>query len=264
MEQKENKQTLFHESRSDKDIVLQVEHARRTFRSKKGEVKALDDISLKLHKGEILGIVGESGSGKSTLLRHIACLEKLDEGKLILHGKEYTGSRPADICGDMQMIFQNANASFDPHMTIRKSIAETLAGVKKRKEGPEFYDALAARVGLNPGLLDRYPGHLSGGQCQRLAISRALTVEPEILLCDEITSALDVSVQATFVSLLLKLREENNLSILFVTHDLALVASLCDRVMVLRHGKCVEEGNPKEVMRNPSHEYTKLLIDSIL
>lgn len=250
--------------KNEKEIILQVKNAKRTFRSGKGEIKALDDISLNLYKGEILGIVGESGSGKSTLLRHIACLEKLDEGRLLLHGKDYAGSRPADICGEMQMIFQNANASFDPHMTIRKSIAETLYGVKKRKEGKAFYEALAARVGLNAELLDRYPGHLSGGQCQRLAISRALSLEPEILLCDEITSALDVSVQATFVSLLLKLREENNLSILFVTHDLALVSSLCDRVMVLRHGKCVEEGDPKEVMQHPSHEYTKMLIDSIL
>ncbi|HHY29210.1 MAG TPA: ABC transporter ATP-binding protein [Syntrophaceticus sp.] len=224
----------------------------------------LNDISLYLNAGETLGIVGESGSGKSTLLRHIACLDKLNSGSIFLRGQDYTGAKPRQICRDIQMVFQDAVASFDPRMTIRRSLCETL----RLRDGKDNTDAqiklLMSYVGLPEELLDRYPHQLSGGQCQRMALARAISIVPAILLCDEITSALDVSAQAQIVRLLAKLRTKLDLAIIFVSHDLALVSGLCDRIMVFHEGKCVEEGTARQIISTPQAEYTQRLLSSVL
>ncbi|MBP3878799.1 MAG: ABC transporter ATP-binding protein [Lachnospiraceae bacterium] len=264
------------------EIVLGGIQLNKTYRTKERIVRPLQNIDFCLHEGEILGIVGESGSGKSTLLRVIACLEKADSGKLLLHGREYTGSSPSFAGRYMQMIFQDAYASFDPRMKMIDSLREAgrrntrgenskncdAAALRKphRKEGTDDsrITEIVREVGLSEDLLWRRPRELSGGQCQRMSIARALCGGAEILLCDEITSALDVTTQAQVVQLLQRLRRKEKVSILFVSHDLALVGSLCDRIMVMKDGVCVEEGSSGKILGQPENEYTELLLKSLI
>ena len=161
------------------------------------------------------------------------------------------------------MVFQNAAASFNPRRTIRDSIAETVRSLLGRNASVDI-EALSAMVQLPPELMDRYPRQLSGGQCQRLAIARAMAVQPEILLCDEVTSALDVSSQAQILRLLAKLCRESHTSAVFVSHDLAVIRCLCDRVMVMRGGSVVEEGGTAQVIHAPREDYTRRLVASVL
>ena len=246
--------------------MLQVQNLTKRFKRGGNGTDALRGVSLSLFPGEILGIVGESGSGKSTLLRSIARLEKETSGSVILDGGDLKNYKPGDICKSMQMVFQDAEASFDPRMRINASIDENIRNLcalrgadvgNKRRE-------LIEMVGLDPTLGERYPAHLSGGQCQRLAIARALASKPKILLCDEVTSALDVSAQAQIVALLASLRQSLGLSIIFVSHDLALVGSVCDRIVVMHDGEIQEEGPAQQVLDAPEHEYTKALLASVL
>ncbi len=285
------------------EIILGGIQLNKTYKTKERIVRPLQNIDFCLHEGEILGIVGESGSGKSTLLRVIACLEKADSGKLLLHGREYTGSSPSFAGRYMQMIFQDAYASFDPRMKMIDSLREAgrrntrgaagkncdAAALREagrrntRGENSKDCDAAALRkphrrggtddsriteivreVGLSEDLLWRRPRELSGGQCQRMSIARALCGGAEILLCDEITSALDVTTQAQVVQLLQRLRRKEKVSILFVSHDLALVGSLCDRIMVMKDGVCVEEGSSGKILGQPENEYTELLLKSLI
>ncbi len=246
--------------------VLSVRGLYKTFRRKGVAAEAVSGVSFQLLPGEILGIVGESGSGKSTLLRCVACLEKPTAGEIELDGRPAAGKKPSDVCRTVQAVFQDAAGSFDPRMKTGASIDEAVRQLAGLSGGAvkERRNALVRQVGLDPALGDRYPGQLSGGQCQRLAIARALAGEPKVLLCDEATSALDVSAQAQIVGLLARLRAELGLAIVFVSHDLALVGGVCDRIMVMRGGRAVETGPARELLTAPGQDYTRLLLASAL
>lgn len=241
---------------------LEVKNLIISFRTNNGTVKAVRDISFDLEKGETLAIVGESGSGKSTILRQVCGMETPEVGDVRLEGK-------------CQFIFQDAYASFDPRMTIRQSLYESIRNAAKRdgkpaqrgSRVPEYDERILTyleQVGLSEEFLDRFPSRLSGGQCQRMAIARALVGDPEVLLCDEITSALDVTAQREVVELLVRLHDELGFSIIFVSHDLALVHSFCDRILVLKSGEVVNCGDAEAVIQNAEEPYTKQLLDSVL
>ena len=244
------------------ETILEIKNAVRIYKKNGKEIKALDDVNLTLKRSEFLGIVGESGSGKSTMLRHIACLDKLTSGVLFFKGEDYTGSKPQKICKKMQMVFQDPLGSFDPHMKM-SSIFKELYPIMPATDKKAKIEELIIQMGLRRELLDKRPNQISGGQCQRMAIVRALAIEPEILLCDEATSALDVSAQAIIVEHLSKLKDRG-ISMIFVSHDLAVTSSLCDRIMVFKNGKCVEEGETRSVITEPKVEYTRELLSSVL
>lgn len=239
-------------------ILLEGKNLSKNFIDKDKTTNALSHVDFTLNKGEILGVVGESGSGKSTLLRVISGIIQSDEGQLFYKGQEYTGKKPRQTGEFMQIVFQNAKSSFDPRMTMEKSILES---GRKSKDRARMLE-LIKTVGLEEDLLKRKPASLSGGQCQRMSIARALYSEAEIILCDEITSALDVTTQAQVVELLVKLRKNGDFSAIFVSHDIALVSMICDRVMIMRAGKCVEQGEVSKVIGSPQDDYTKELLDS--
>lgn len=243
----------------DSDIILEGKNLNKSYVDKGKKLQALKDVSFFLKNGEILGIVGESGSGKSTLLRLVTCLEKPDSGNLYYKGTEYTGKSPAFAGTFLQMVFQDAQMSFDPRMKMKKAVVEAAKGC-----GHEKLSRILEAVGLDESLLEKKAGSMSGGQCQRMSIARALCSDAGILLCDEITSALDVTTQAQVVALLQQLREKEGVSIIFVSHDIALVSMLCDRIMVMKNGECVEEGETGKVLGNPQHEYTKELLDNLI
>ncbi len=243
--------------------ILEGRNLCKRYRRRGVSVDALSDVSFTLEAGEILGIVGESGSGKSTLLRQISGLETPDSGTLLLDGAPLPAKRTKENYRTIQMIFQDAVGSFQPRRKISASIRETVRNLSVAYEEPDW-QALCAMVQLPLELAERYPRDLSGGQCQRFAIARAMAVHPRILLCDEITSALDVSSQAQILRLLADLHTEKGMSVLFVSHDLAVVRSLCDRVMVMYDGRLVEEGAVADVIQNPQKDYTKKLISSVL
>ncbi len=243
--------------------ILEGRHICRRYHRKGVRVDALSDVSFTLEAGEILGVVGESGSGKSTLLRLISGLETPDSGELLLDGSPLPAKRTKENYRTIQMIFQDAMGSFNPRRKISGSIRETVRNLSDRSAEPDW-QTLCAMVRLPLELAERYPRDLSGGQCQRFAIARAMAVHPRILLCDEITSALDVSSQAQILRLLADLHREKGMSVIFVSHDLAVVRSLCDRVMVLCGGKLVEEGAVADVIHSPREDYTQKLISSVL
>ena len=244
-------------------IVLEGKGLEKRYPSRDASIEALKGVDFQLEDGEILGIAGESGSGKSTLLRLIAGLEPPTAGTLALHGRPLGTRRTKEEYRTMQMIFQNAAASFNPRRTVLDSIAQSVRSLRGRGARVDA-EALSAMVNLSPELLNRYPRQLSGGQCQRFAIARAMAVQPKILLCDEITSALDVSSQAQILRLLLNICRERHTSAIFVSHDLAVVRCLCDRVMILRGGSVVEQGDIGQVIQSPREDYTRRLVESVL
>ncbi len=244
-------------------IILEGKNICKRYRRRDVSVDALSEVSFALNEGEILGVVGESGSGKSTLLRQISGLETPDSGELLLDGKPLPAKRTKEDYRSIQMIFQDAVGSFHPRRKISDSIRETVKNLVGTGVEPDW-QTLCTMVQLSLELAERYPRDLSGGQCQRFAIARAMAVQPRILLCDEITSALDVSSQAQILRLLDQLHRSKNMSLIFVSHDLAVVRSICDRVMVMQNGKLVEEGTAEQIIHAPREEYTKLLISSIL
>ena len=250
------------------DIILKAEHLKKVFISGKKSMTAVDDVSFELQRGECLGIVGESGSGKSTIAKMITHLEPVTGGQIFLDEKNITnakGKELRDIYQDMQMVFQMPMESFDPRRTLGDGIGESLRNMGiSRRETRERVENLLEKCGLEKEFADRYPHQVSGGQCQRAAIARALAVDPEILICDEATSALDVTVQKQILELLIELKEKENLSFLLICHDLARVQALCDKVLVLYHGKTVEYGSPDEIIDHPKMDYTKRLIESVL
>ena len=244
-------------------IILHGNGLSKKYTHRGNTVEALTDVSFTLEEREILGIVGESGSGKSTLLRLISGLEAPDRGEITLDGDPLPSRRTRAEYRQIQMIFQDAVGSFHPRRKISASIREAVRNLLGPYEEPDW-QTLCDMVQLSPELLDRYPRDLSGGQCQRFAIARAMAVHPRILLCDEITSALDVSSQAQILRLLSNLYYEQNMSIIFVSHDLAVVRSICSRVMVMKDGNVVEEGRSDQIIGAPRQEYTKKLISSVL
>ncbi|MFP4655289.1 MAG: ATP-binding cassette domain-containing protein [Methanohalobium sp.] len=235
---------------------------------KKNYVVAVDDISFHINTGETLGIVGESGSGKTTVGRCLLRFNEPDSGNVVFNGidvlklnkRELTKIRPM-----MQMIFQDTDSSLNPRMKIKDCLAEPfkLQGYSKQEiknSVSEFVDL----VGLSPEHLNRYPHELSGGQNQRVALARALALKPEFLVADEITASLDVSVQAQILELVQRLKKLYSLTILFISHDLAVVQRVCDRVAVMKSGEIVEMGDVDEILDNPKHPYTKLLVSEDL
>lgn len=249
--------------------ILKVEALTKTFSGQR-EIAAVNGISFELFPGECLAIIGESGSGKTTAVNMISRLTDVTTGSIFLEGQEIThrkGKQLREVYRQMQMVFQTPTDSFDPRCTLGDGIGESLrnAGLT-RKETQKRVKALLEKCGLPGEFANRYPHQVSGGQCQRAAIARALAIEPKLLICDEATSALDVTVQKEIISLLNELRKQRgkNLSILFICHDISLVQQFCDRVLVMYRGEIVEEGTPDAVIRAPKNDYTKRLIDSVL
>ena len=249
-------------------IILEAEHLTKIFRKKgSAPLKAVDDISFQLKEGETLGIVGESGSGKSTLAKLLTRLTDSTSGTLKYEGKDITmlkGSGLRELYGNIQMVFQDPVSSFDPRRTLGVGIGESLRnrGMKK-EEIQKRVEEVLEQAGLDPRFAARYPHEVSGGQCQRAAIARALAVEPKILICDEATSALDVTIQKQIMELLQELKEQHGLSFIFICHNLALVQMFCDRVLVLYEGRIVESGTTDEIIQSPGEVYTKKLIESV-
>ncbi|MDO4338221.1 MAG: ABC transporter ATP-binding protein [Eubacteriales bacterium] len=250
------------------EVILEAEHLKKVFQTRKDSFTAVDDVSFKLERGECLGIVGESGSGKSTIAKMLTHLTDITGGKVVLFGEDITcvkGRELRKIYQKMQMVFQMPMESFDPRRTLGDGIGESLRNLGMgRKETKKKVEELLITCGLTPEFARRYPHEVSGGQCQRAAIARALAVEPEILICDEATSALDVTVQKQILELLVELKEKKNLSFLFICHDLALVQAFCERVLVLYRGKTMEMGITDEIINYPKTDYTRKLIDSVL
>ena len=238
--------------------ILSGRDLNKEYTSRDRKVRPLQHVDFDLYQGEILGIDGESGSGKSTLLKVISGIEKPDSGRLYHQEKEYTGSGPEKTGRFLQMVFQDAYGSFDPKMNMEKSLKEGTGSDRKE------IIRVIGEVGLSEELLSRRPRHLSGGQCQRMSIARALLSHADVLLCDEITSALDVTTQAQVIKLLMEIRDAENVSIILVSHDLALVSMICDRIMVMKDGIVVEEGKTEDVITRPSDEYTRKLLNSII
>lgn len=250
------------------NTLLEAEHLTKVFAQRgKEPFKAVDDVSFSLQAGETLGIVGESGSGKSTLAKMITRLTDITDGTLKFQGKDITKlkqSQLRDVYGNIQMVFQNPAGSFDPRRTLGDGIGESLRnrGMKKADIAIRVKELLE-QCGLEEELAKRYPHEVSGGQCQRAAIARALAVEPKVLICDEATSSLDVTIQKQIMELLEELKDTHGLSFIFICHNLALVQSFCDKVLVLYDGKVVERGKPDDIINEPKEAYTKKLVDAV-
>ena len=264
-------------TRTEPEVVLEASDLVRTFsggsRLKPRHVSAVDGVSLTLRAGETLGIVGESGCGKSTLARMLVGLEKPDGGTLRYHGDDVTAGRVRDrrlLRRGVQMIFQDPYTSLDPRMTVADLIAEPLAATRTGTAASrrERVAELLELVGLAPSMMSRFPHQFSGGQRQRIGIARALALDPDVLVCDEPVSALDVSVQAQILELLVQLQADARergtaLSYLFISHDLAVVRQISDRVGVMRHGRLLELGPTAQLFAAPRHEYTADLLAAI-
>lgn len=248
--------------------ILDVKDLTKNFYKNKQLFTAVNHISFQLRQGECLGLVGESGCGKSTTVKMLTHLLKPDSGEILLEGTEIQhlkGKALKKLYTEIQMVFQIPQDSFDPRRTLGDSIMESMRNHNvSRKEAQNRLGKLLQQVELPSELADRYPNQVSGGQCQRAAIARALAVNPKILICDEATSALDVTVQAQIIELLKRLQQEMDLSILLISHDLALVQHLCDRVIVMYQGNIVEQGTPDCVINAPENDYTKMLIEAAM
>lgn len=249
--------------------ILTVNDLTKKYIRDKTDFLAVDNISFKLFKGDCLAIVGESGCGKSTTANLITKLTKADSGEILFNNIDITKANRKSlqyIYQKIQMIFQFPQNSFNPHQKLNNAIIEPLInnGMTK-KEAQKQLPYLLNLVGLDLKMINnKYSYELSGGQCQRVAIARAIAIKPEILICDEATSALDVINQKQIVDLLKRLQHQFNLSIILITHDLALVRQICNRVIVMHQGKIIEENTTKQILYNPQQEYTKLLIRSII
>jgi peptide/nickel transport system ATP-binding protein len=270
---------------SSPDILLDVQHLSQQYAlpkpslfAKAGHIQALNDVSFQLAAGKSMGIVGESGSGKSTLARLVMALEKPTQGKVLFKGQDLN-ALPQDALrrarSDFQMVFQDPYGSLDPRQKVLRIVSEPLSSTLNNPSGqalnaqalsPQDLKDRAAQalteVGLRASDLDKYPHEFSGGQRQRIAIARALITRPSLIVADEPVSALDVSVQAQVLNLMMDLQERYGLSYLFVSHDLAVVNLMCDDVLVLQHGQLVEAGSADDIFLRPQHPYTQELLSA--
>jgi peptide/nickel transport system ATP-binding protein len=270
---------------SSPDILLDVQHLSQQYAlpkpslfAKAGHIQALNDVSFQLAAGKSMGVVGESGSGKSTLARLVMALEKPTQGKVMFKGQDLN-ALPQDALrrarSDFQMVFQDPYGSLDPRQKVLRIVSEPLSSTLNNPSGqaliaqalsPQDLKDRAAQalteVGLRASDLDKYPHEFSGGQRQRIAIARALITRPSLIVADEPVSALDVSVQAQVLNLMMDLQERYGLSYLFVSHDLAVVNLMCDDVLVLQHGQLVEAGSADDIFLRPQHPYTQELLSA--
>ncbi|GAB4049225.1 ABC transporter ATP-binding protein [Catellatospora paridis] len=234
-----------------------------------GQIKAVDGVSLDLHKGETLGIVGESGCGKSTLAKLLMNLEKPTSGEVRYQGRDVLRLNPADqrrLRRNIQLVMQDPYTSLNPRMTVGDIVGEPFEihpEVAPKGERRRKVQELLDVVGLNPEHINRYPHQFSGGQRQRIGIARALALKPEVIVCDEPVSALDVSIQAQVMNLLDQLQNEFNLSYIFIAHDLSVVRHIADRVGVMYLGKMVEVGTDDDIYIRPTHPYTQALLSAV-
>lgn len=229
-------------------------------------VKAVDDVSLTIRKGETLGLVGESGSGKTTLGRSILQLEELDTGEIFFEGEELRSLSKKDrraFHQRMQIIFQDPYSSLNPQLTALEQVMEPLSLLFSKVEAQTKAIEMLEKVGLTGHDIHKYPREFSGGQRQRIGIARAVAVEPEFILCDEPISALDVSIQAQIINLLVDLQKQLKLTYLFISHDLSMVRYISDRIAVMYLGQLVEVGPTQRIFDNPQHPYTKKLLSAI-
>ncbi len=253
----------------NKAKLIETKHLFKTFRMKRGVVSAIDDLSLSIYAGETLALVGESGSGKTVLTRILMRLYREDSGEIFFQGKSIKRCSVKDmrkLRADMQCIFQDPHASLNPRMSVGKIISEPLdihqvgSFAKRSQKVLE----LLSLVGLTADHAQCFPHELSGGQCQRVSIARALALRPKLMICDEPTSALDVSIQAQIINLLKKLQKERGLTYLLISHDLTVVKYLSDRIAVMYFGKLVELASSAELYARPLHPYTQTLLSSAL
>ena len=251
------------------ETLLEVRNLKKYFKTPGGMLHAVDDVSFRIQRGRTLGVVGESGCGKSTLGRTLLCLNEPTAGEILFQGtdiaklgkKQMKAVRPK-----MQMIFQDPYSSLNGRMTIRQLIAEPLIVnklCKKRQEVDNRVDEIMEIVGLAPRLAAAYPHELDGGRRQRIGIARTLILNPEFVVCDEPVSALDVSIQAQILNLLMDLQEDRNLTYIFITHDLGVVSEICDKIIVMYAGKVVEEGMSRQIFYERCHPYTEGLLASV-
>lgn len=238
-------------------------------RTKKKTFRALDRVSFSLAEDEVLGIVGESGSGKSTLSEIAGGLLAPTHGSVFYQGRDISlmqGDEKRAFRRSVQFIFQSPRESMNPYFTIKSVLSEPLKinyPKMNRTEMDKRISAMLERVGMDPDSTLMYrPSHFSGGQLQRIAIARSLLLSPRILICDECTSSLDVSLQAQILNLLVSIRKETGLSMIFISHDISVVRWISDRIMVLKDGVCVEEGRSDEVISSPKEPYTRLLVET--
>ena len=259
----------------DKDALLEVRHLRKTFTLEKTllgkpvrELVAVDDVSFKLFAGETLGVVGESGCGKTTLGRAILKLHQPTGGQIIFKGKDITKYKTAQmrpLRTKMQIIFQDPYSSLPPRSTVGNILSEPVKvhNIVPDAEVKDYVMDLMEKCGLRDYYYERYPHEFSGGQRQRICIARALSVKPELVICDEPVSALDVSIQAQIINLLKDLQKSMNLAYIFISHDLSVVKFISDKICVMYLGSVVEFGNKKDIFDNPLHPYTKALFSAI-
>ena len=257
------------------DTLIRVENLKVFFpvlggvlRHVVGHVRAVNDVSFDLKNGEILSVVGESGCGKSTLGYATLGLVPPTDGNIEFHGEKLNVKKISSwkpFRKEFQIIFQDPYSSLNPRHTIYEILSEPMIyhGIETRKTAKDAVAELLNKVQLQPDYMFRYPHAFSGGQRQRLGIARAISLKPRAIICDEIVAALDVSVQAQIIHLLLKLKEEMGLALLFISHDLSLVKTISDRINVMYLGRIVEAGSSKEIFSNPKHPYTKALLESI-
>lgn len=238
------------------ELLLDVRDVKVTFPTDGGVVRALDGVSLQVRKGETVAVVGESGCGKTTLARAVLGLQRYT-GEIILEGTAMSGT-PSDIAKRVGMVWQDPYASLDPRWRVNKSVLEAARIVGTKGDPEEIF----TEVGLDPSLGGRFPHQLSGGQRQRVAIGRALALKPPLVICDEPTAALDLSIRAQILNLLKDIQNEMGCSFLYISHDLMTVRFLADRVAVMYLGRIVEQGPTEQVFSDPRHPYTKALLDS--
>ena len=259
------------------ETVLRVEHLKKYYPVRRaafsGEVRqvvrACDDVSFELHAGEVLGIVGESGCGKSTTMQSVIRLIEPTDGRITLCGQDFRalkGKALKQARQKIKLIFQDPYSSLNPRMTVREIIAEPLDVAKvckTRAEREERVLQMMKQVGLDPSFAGRYPHEFSGGQRQRIGIARAMILHPDVVICDEPVSALDVSIQAKIINLLRQLQRELGTAYIFISHDLGVVRHIADRVLVMYLGRVVEQGDSREIFGHPAHPYTQALLASV-
>ena len=251
------------------DDLIRVNHLKKYFKTGKGLLHAVDDVSFSIRRGETLGVVGESGCGKSTLGRTLLRLGDPTGGEIFFKGQDIVKASKRELKHlrpGMQMIFQDPYASLNGRMTVQQLIAEPLIVNKvcrNRDEIDRKVDQMMETVGLSQRLALAYPHELDGGRRQRIGVARTLVLDPEFVVCDEPVSALDVSIQAQILNLLMDLQEQMGLTYMFITHDLSVVRHISNRVMVMYLGKCVETADSAEIFENPLHPYTEALLAAI-